>query len=142
MPADMFDGFDHTRYKQEVTERWGKDAYEQGDSWWRALSDAEKERFQQQQLDIAADFGRAQAAGRSPDSEEVQAAAQRHVAWLSVTTTPTTDYLLGLGEMYVADPRFGANYDRHGAGTAGLVRDALRVYVERNPLSEADTAST
>jgi hypothetical protein len=34
--------------------------------------------------------------------------------------------------MYVADPRFTANYDRHGDGTAVLVRDAMRVYAERN----------
>lgn len=37
---------------------------------------------------------------------------------------------MGLGDMYVADPRFSANY---GGGTgAGLVRDALRVYAEAN----------
>ena len=27
MAEHMFDGFDHTRYKDEVEERWGKDAY-------------------------------------------------------------------------------------------------------------------
>ena len=27
MAEKMFDGFDHTRYKDEVEERWGKDAY-------------------------------------------------------------------------------------------------------------------
>ena len=30
---------------------------------------------------------------------------------------PTKEYLIGLGEMYVADPRFGATYDRHGEGS-------------------------
>jgi hypothetical protein len=45
---------------------------------------------------------------------------------------PTEGYVVGLGEMYVADPRFTANYDRHGPGTAVLVRDAMKVYAERH----------
>lgn len=34
--------------------------------------------------------------------------------------------------MYVDDPRFTANYDKYGEGTASLVRDAMKVYAERN----------
>lgn len=132
MPEEAFDGFDHTRYEREVTERWGRDAYETGDRWWRSLPDAEKQAFQQQQLDIATDFGRAHVAGASPDSDEVQAITRRQVEWLSITTTPTKDHVVGLGEMYVADPRFRANYDQHGEGTAVLVRDGMRIYAERH----------
>ena len=54
------------------------------------------------------------------------------VAWLSATTTPSKDYVIGLGRMYVDDPRFTANYDKHGEGTALLVRDAMEIYAERN----------
>lgn len=131
MPADVFDGFDHTEYRQEVTRKWGGDAYENGDGWWRSLSDAEKQAFQRQQLDIAKDFGRARQTGWSADSEGVQALARRQVEWLSHTTRPSRDYVIGLGEMYVADPRFTAVYDQHGPGTAVLVRDAMKAYAER-----------
>ncbi len=31
MPENMFDGFDHTRHKDEVEKRWGSDAYASGD---------------------------------------------------------------------------------------------------------------
>ncbi len=43
-------------------------------------------------------------------------------------------YVIGLGEMYVADPRFGANYATSEGGTAGaeFVRDALRTYADAN----------
>jgi DNA-binding transcriptional MerR regulator len=132
MAEEVLDGFDHTRYEQEVTERWGRDAYEKSDQWWRSLSDAEKKGFQQQHVDIARDYGRAHLAGRSADSDEVQAIARRHVDWLSITANPTKQYVIGLGDMYVADPRFAANYDRHGEGTAALVRDAMKVYAERH----------
>jgi hypothetical protein len=36
MAVDMFDGFDHTRYSEEVKQRWGKDSYARSDAWWRA----------------------------------------------------------------------------------------------------------
>jgi DNA-binding transcriptional MerR regulator len=131
MPDEALDGFDHTQYEREVTERWGGDAYQRGDRWWRSLSDAEKREFQQTQLDIAADFGAAARAGLAADSAEVQAITARHVRWLSATTDPTPGYLSGIGRMYVDDERFGRNYDRHAPGTAVLVRDALQVYADR-----------
>jgi hypothetical protein len=76
-------------------------------------------------------------AGLDPASDEAQAIAARHAAWLvSVPGTPGHEegrpdkgYLLGLGDMYVADDRFAANYG--GTEGATFVRDALRVYVER-----------
>lgn len=132
MAEEVFDGFDHTRYEQEVTERWGRDAWEKGDRWWRSLSDAQKQAFGQQQLDIAADYGAAHSAGKAADSEEVQAITQRHFDWLSITTNPTKEYFIGLGQLYVDDPRFTANYDRYGEGTAAMIRDAMKVYAERN----------
>jgi DNA-binding transcriptional MerR regulator len=132
MAEEVFDGFDHTQYEQEVTERWGRDAYVKGDRWWRSLTDAEKKGFQQQQLGIAADYGQAHLAGQDPASDEVQAITRRQVEWLSITSEPSKEYLIGLGEMYVADPRFTANYDKHGTGTAELVRDAMKVYAERH----------
>ena len=35
MPTEVFDGFDHTQYREEVIERWGQDAYDRADRWWR-----------------------------------------------------------------------------------------------------------
>jgi hypothetical protein len=37
----------------------------------------------------------------------------------------------GLGEMYVADPRFAKNYDDLAPGLSMYVRDAIRANVER-----------
>ncbi|MFX0573259.1 MerR family transcriptional regulator [Nocardia nepalensis] len=134
MAAEVFDGFDHTRYKDEVIERWGKDAYESGDRWWRSLSEADKKAHFQAHLDIAADYGRARAAGLAPDSDEVQAIVARHCDYVGVGSQrrPSFEYFTGLGEMYVADPRFAANYDVHGEGTTEFVRDAMRAYAEAN----------
>ncbi|MFI2080789.1 MerR family transcriptional regulator [Streptomyces rubiginosohelvolus] len=130
MAAEVFDGFDHTAHEQEVTERWGRDAYEEGDRWWRSLGDAEKKAFQDEHEAIARDWGRAREAGLTADGPEAQELARRHCAWLSSAKEPSRSYVIGLGEMYVADPRFGKNYDRYGDGTAAFVRDGLTVYAQ------------
>ncbi|MFF3839829.1 MerR family transcriptional regulator [Streptomyces sp. NPDC001930] len=132
MADEVFDGFDHTVYEQEVTERWGRDAYQKGDQWWRSLTDAQKKAFMDEQAGIARDFAQALKDGLAAGSDEVQEIARRQVAWLSTTTTPSKEYVIGLGRMYVDDPRFTANYDKHGEGTAVLVRDAMEIYAERN----------
>jgi MerR family transcriptional regulator, thiopeptide resistance regulator len=142
MAQDMFDGFDHTKYKDEVEQRWGEKAYADGDRWWRGMSADEKAAWNKRVSDLSRDWVAAAEAGISPDGPEAMALAKRHVEWLaSVPGTPTAApgedakaYVIGLGEMYVADERFGANYATSAGGTAGaeFVRDALRVYAEAN----------
>lgn len=127
----VFDGFDHTQYKDEVIDRWGKEAYERSDRWWRGMTEEQKKGFGQTHLDIAADYGKAHAAGLSIESDEVQAIVKRHYAWIMAGwqgSRPSAEQFTGLGEMYVADDRFRANYDVHGAQTAEYVRDAMVAY--------------
>ncbi|MGW4799432.1 MerR family transcriptional regulator [Nonomuraea sp. NPDC004297] len=131
--AEVFDGFDHTRYKEEVTERWGREAYEKGDRWWGSLSAQEKRAFQNRQEQIARDFGQALKDGHAVDGDVAQAIAQRHREWLMVSqASGQKSYVIGLAEMYVADPHFAETYERHGQGTAAFVRDAMKVYAERH----------
>ena len=132
MPQEVFDGFDHTQYREEVIERWGQDAYDRGERWWTSLSEADQRQYQLTQTQIAREFAEAMQAGQAPGADDVQEITRRHVQWLSQVAAPSKDYLTGLGEMYVADPRFAANYDRYAAGTAAFVRDAMAIYAERN----------
>ena len=137
MAEDMFDGFDHTAYREEVVSRWGEPAYATGDAWWRAMSDQERTAWKADLARLQQDWTDAAASGVAPDSAPAQELAARHVAWLagipgtpgSGSGGPPAAYLLGLGEMYVADERFAANYG--GVAGATFVRDALRVYTER-----------
>ncbi|CAN7336628.1 MerR family transcriptional regulator [Arthrobacter sp. Leaf337] len=138
MAENMFDGFDHTQYKEEVEERWGKDAYASSDAWWRGMDGAEKTAWKQRSQQLGSDWIRAAGKGLAPGSDEAQDLARRQVEWLrGIPGTPAAapggdvkGYVLGLGEMYVADPRFSANYG--GESGAAFVRDALRVYAEAN----------
>ena len=92
MAEDMFNGFDHTQYKDEVEERWGKDAYAKGDSWWRGMGADEKAAWKQRSQQLGEDWIAAATAGIAPDSAEAQALAKRHVEWLTgIPGTPASD---------------------------------------------------
>jgi DNA-binding transcriptional MerR regulator len=138
MASTMFDGFDHAEHQEEVEKRWGKDAYASGDAWWRGKSEDERTQWKDRLAQLIGDWAAAARAGVTPESAEAQDLARRHATWLASipgtpgygTGAPAKEYLAGLGEVYVADPRFAANYG--GQENAALVRDALRVYAERN----------
>jgi MerR family transcriptional regulator, thiopeptide resistance regulator len=142
MADQMFDGFDHTQYKDEVEQRWGADAYAKGDAWWRGMSADEKKAWQDRVAALQRDWVAAAESGERPDGDRAQDLARRQVEWLTgvpgtPASTPGADvkgYVTGLGEMYVADPRFGAHYATAEGGTRGaeFVRDALRVYADAN----------
>jgi len=137
MANEMFDGFDHTQYKDEVVERWDADAYEAGDSWWRGMSESERATFRRRTEELNQGWALAAGRGADPAGTEAQELARQHVEWLAgIPGTPRNgegparEYILGLGDMYAADPRFAANYG--GLAGAEFVRDALRVYVDRH----------
>ena len=131
MAENMFDGFDHTQYKDEVEQKWGADAYRRGDTWWRSKSTDEQRAYQAQHNAIAADYQRARDAGEPADSARVQAIVARHVDWLNLAAEITggeitARRLVGYGDMYVGDPRFAKNYG--GLDGAEFVRDAFVYY--------------
>lgn len=140
MAENMFDGFDHTQYKDEVETRWGKEAYAASDRWWRDLGPEGQDVWKQRVAALNRDWIALAEGGADPGSAEAQDVARRHVEWLTgIPGTPAAvpggdvkAYVIGLGEMYVADPRFGANYATSAGGSAGaeFVRDALRIYAD------------
>jgi len=137
MPHAMFDGFDHTVFQEEVEERWGREGYDRGDSWWGSKSDAEKAEWKAALAALQSDWAAAALAGADPAGDAAQLLAQRQFDDLAAvpgtpgysTGGPTREYFIGLGELYVDDARFAANFG--GAENAAFVRDAMRVYAER-----------
>ncbi len=95
------------------------------------MSDDDRRTFGQEHLDIAAGYAAAREAGEDVASDHVQALAARHYRWIGAgwqTAEPDLDAFVGLGEMYVADERFAANYG--GAEGAAYVRDAMRAFAD------------
>lgn len=138
MAEEMLDGFDHTQYREEVEQRWGAKAYADSNRWWASKSKTERTEWMQRHKQLAADWIAAAAAGEDPHGDVAQALAKRHADWLGAipgtpgggTGTPAKAYFVGLGEMYVADDRFAANYG--GTEGAAFVRDAMAAYAEKH----------
>ncbi|KJL36616.1 HTH-type transcriptional activator TipA [Microbacterium ginsengisoli] len=136
MAENMFDGFAHEEHREEVERRWGADAYARSDAWWRGMSADDRAAWQERSRALQSDWRAAAIAGEDPSGDDAQRLADRHVAWLcAIPGTPAGDggdvraYVRGLGDMYVADPRFAANYG--GVDGATFVRDALRMWADR-----------
>ena len=72
------------------------------------------------------------AAGKAPDSAEAMDLAEearRHIDRWFYPCSPAMH--IRLGEMYVADPRFAATYDRHHPGLAAFVAAAIKANAAR-----------
>lgn len=136
MSQNIFDGFDHSAHREEVEQRWGPKAYASGAQWWDSLGAAGQTEWTENADRLSRDWAAAAARGEDPGSTAAQNLARRHVEWLEGipgTRAHGRDgdlngYLLGLGDLYVADERFAATYG--GADGAAFVRDALRRYVD------------
>ncbi len=136
MAENMFDGFEHEQYKEEVEQKWGQEAWKNSSDWWTSLGEEGQKAYQVRLTDMLNRWKQAYADGKTADSETAQSLAEEQVEWLKQTPGPHTTgecpldtYVRNLGEMYVNDPRFAENYG--GVEGASLVRDALNIYMDK-----------
>ena len=124
---DMFDGFDHTQYEDEVKERWGNtDAYKESARRTKSYGQAEWQQIKDQWNAIYARLADLMRAGVTVTDARVQELVEQHRAHIDRWFYPCSKEMhKGLGAMYVADPRFAANLDGHGAGFAQYLSDAI-----------------
>jgi MerR family transcriptional regulator, thiopeptide resistance regulator len=124
--STMFDGFDPTEYEDEARERWGHtDAYRESARRTASYGDAEWAEIRREFEEIVGEFAALKREGEPADGERARAIAERHRQHLSrwFYDCPPAMHRR-LGEMYVADERFAANYERVEPGLAEFVRDA------------------
>ncbi len=130
---EVFGDFDPTEYEEEVKERWGDtDAYRESarrtkrytkDDWMAIKAEGEP---------IVAGLAAAFRAGTPADDPSVLDLADAHRLQIDRWFYPCSREMhASLGEMYVADPRFTAYWDRFEAGLAGFVRDAFAANAAR-----------
>jgi MerR family transcriptional regulator, thiopeptide resistance regulator len=135
-PQEMFEvfgDFDPNEHAEEAEQRWGDtDAYRESQRRtgsyrkqdWLQIK-AKGEQAQQQLL-------AAMRAGRPPSSPDAMDAAEAHRQHISRWFYECGyDMHRGLADMYLADPRFTANYDRLAPGFAQYVHDAIHANADR-----------
>jgi len=121
----MFDGFDPAQYEDEAKQRWGNTAaFAESQRRTRSYGKAEWEEIKREADAI---YGKLAALMGTPvDDPAVQAAVAEHRAHIDRWFYPCSEEIhRGLGEMYVADPRFTANLDKLAPGFARFLRDAI-----------------
>ncbi|WP_432490973.1 MerR family transcriptional regulator [Kineococcus auxinigenes] len=126
-----FEGFDASRYEDEVVQRWGRDAHERAQRTWRELGEAGRAAHGAEADAIGRGFAAAAARAAAPGGEAVQDLARRHHAWVSAFWVPGAEAYRQLTATYVDDERFRATYEAYGPGTAVLLRDAAEVLARR-----------
>ena len=136
---DMFAGFDYDKmmeeqqtYQAEVQQRWGDcEAYRESRKRTAHYTKKDWMRISQDQGDTMQVLAECFQRNVPVDDDDVQAAV--HVTRQFITDhfyECTLEIWGGLGEMYVADDRFRATYDKIAPGLAVYFRNAIRVYME------------
>ncbi|MEM1146621.1 MAG: MerR family transcriptional regulator [Pseudomonadota bacterium] len=128
----LFDGFDPTRYEEEVQNRWGKaDAYEESARRTKTYSDADWTLLKSELDAIWSDAANAMRGDAAPDSYIALEIVERHRAhvcrWF-YDLTPEGH--AGLADMWLADPRFRENIDKFGNGLTDWLATAVKASAE------------
>lgn len=131
---EVFGDTDPTAHQPEAEERWGEtEAWAESQ---RRVSRYRKDDWQRLRADYDAlmrEAAAALAAGIPADSARAMDLAERHRAYLA-RWFYDCDYPMhrGLGELYVNDPRFAANFDKIALGLAVYFRDAINANAARH----------
>jgi DNA-binding transcriptional MerR regulator len=124
---EVFGDFDPDTHAAEVEERWGdSDPFRESKRRTARYTKADWQRMKEESAVPIDALLVAMRAGRPADSIEAMDAAEQHRQHISRWFYEcTTQIHVGLGEMYVADPRFTATYEKIAPGLATYLRDAI-----------------
>lgn len=131
MAEEMYEGFRNDPNAEEAQQRW-PDQYAESQRRLRAMSKDEQRALFESGNETRRELGALFIAGASVEDAAVQRLIGQHYDWVAAFWTPNREAYIALGEMYVADPRFAANYDDLAPGLAPFMRDAMRVWAEAN----------
>lgn len=134
----VLEGF-NDRYEDEVTQRWGYDAFKQSNQWWHAKSVKQQRQFQASAEELLARWGELYADGLSLNDISVQEHVAVHIDWFSrIPGTPfyigdetkTGVMIRGIADLYVTNPDFHVAFGSSEA--AAFAAKALRHYADKH----------
>lgn len=124
---DVFGEFDPAQYEDEVRERWGQtDAYKESARRTKRYTAADWLRFRDESQQIGDAAVALMDDGVSPDDPRAMAVAERAHLQIDTWFYPCSHEMhANLAEMYIADPRFTATYEKMREGMAQWWHDAI-----------------
>ena len=123
---EIFGDFDPSEHEAEAKERWGNTTeYAESARRTNSYSKEDWDEIRAENDQIYADFAQLMRDGTPAESTEAGQLVERHRAHISKWYYDcTVEVHAGLGQMYVADPRFTNNIDKHGEGLAAYLSAA------------------
>ena len=116
------------KYGKEIREKYGDDTVDQSNAKLMNMSEEDYKKVTHLANEITETLAAAFAEG-NPAGELAQKAADLHKQWLCYYWKEySKEAHAGLAQMYVADERFTAYYDKDQPGTAEFLRDAILIY--------------
>jgi len=125
-----FSDEEQEKYAREAELLYDPEIVKESNRKFKSLSAAEKKHIFDEGNQIYTDLLAAMPKGA--ESAEVQACIERWRKHMDYFWTPNLEQLLGLAEMYDADARFKANFDKIDPRLAEFMKEAVREYVKRN----------
>ena len=131
---NLFQGFDPSRYEDEVRHRWGtSEAFVESEKRTRRYTPDDWKALKAEQAAVYDDAHSALQAGQRPSDEEVMEIAERHRLSIDRWFYPCSHSMhCGLAAMYESDDRFRQTIDRHGQGLTSFLAEAIRANAARH----------
>ena len=131
---EVFGDFDPDEHAAEVEQRWGDtDAYRESRRRVSRYTKADWARIKAEGQAAVEQVVAAMNAGKPADSEEAMAGAEAHRRQIDDAFYACSyEMHVGLAEMYIADPRFTATYEKIAPGLAQYLHDAIKANAARN----------
>nr|WP_315362911.1 MerR family transcriptional regulator [Cytobacillus firmus] len=132
---EKFEGFkkkmiedNEKQYGKEIREKYGEETVEKSNAKLMNMTREEHEAVVKLAEEINSTLDQAMEKG-DPAGELAQKAAGLHKQWITYYWSEySKEAHAGLAEMYVADERFKAYYDKVRPGAAEFLRDAIKIY--------------
>jgi DNA-binding transcriptional MerR regulator len=130
---EMFEGFDPSKYETEAKERWGDtSAYQESKKRTKSYKKEDWVKIQAAADAIHQELARLMEAGVAPSDPRAMDVADQHRRHIDRWFYACSRAMhVGLGEMYLADERFTAHYERVRPGLTQYLVDAIRANAER-----------
>src|SRR5574340_1514335 len=131
---EVFGEFDPAQYEDEAQQRWGDtEAYRESARRTARYTKADWQRFKDESEGIGTDAVALMDAGVASDDPAAMDVAERARLQIDTWFYPCSHEMhVALAEMYVADPRFTANYEKMRGGMARYWHDAILANAARH----------
>ncbi|NNV03335.1 MerR family transcriptional regulator [Anoxybacillus sediminis] len=134
---DMFGGFDMTKIKEhqekyaaEARAKYGSAIVDETERRTNAYTESDWARIMGEWENVIRGIVEAMENGPAdPQVQEGVGKLRQHITRYYYECTP--EIFRGLGELYVADERFTATFDKYREGLAAFLREAVQLYCDR-----------